>query len=78
MEEQRNEGYQVYGFLEVNKVAGNFHFAPEKSFQQSHVHVHAVEIHDLQSFGLDNVSMIRNSIIRPGLANSSLQGPPTG
>ncbi|XP_075441002.1 uncharacterized protein LOC142486275 isoform X4 [Ascaphus truei] len=57
MEEQRNEGCQVYGFLEVNKVAGNFHFAPGKSFQQSHVHVHAVEIHDLQSFGLDNINM---------------------
>ncbi|XP_072259301.1 endoplasmic reticulum-Golgi intermediate compartment protein 3 [Pyxicephalus adspersus] len=38
-------------------VAGNFHFAPGKSFQQSHVHVHAVEIHDLQSFGLDNINM---------------------
>ncbi|KAB0399051.1 hypothetical protein E2I00_004192 [Balaenoptera physalus] len=50
MQEQKNEGCQVYGFLEVNKVAGNFHFAPGKSFQQSHVHVH-----DLQSFGLDNV-----------------------
>ncbi|XP_075701890.1 endoplasmic reticulum-Golgi intermediate compartment protein 3 isoform X3 [Rhinoderma darwinii] len=56
MQEQKNEGCEVYGFLEVNKVAGNFHFAPGKSFQQSHVHVHAVEIHDLQSFGLDNVS----------------------
>uniref|UniRef100_A0A8C8YGC7 Endoplasmic reticulum-Golgi intermediate compartment protein n=1 Tax=Prolemur simus TaxID=1328070 RepID=A0A8C8YGC7_PROSS len=39
MQEQKNEGCQVYGFLEVNKVAGNFHFAPGKSFQQSHVHV---------------------------------------
>ncbi|XP_030230042.1 endoplasmic reticulum-Golgi intermediate compartment protein 3 isoform X3 [Gadus morhua] len=57
MAEQKNEGCQVYGFLEVNKVAGNFHFAPGKSFQQSHVHVHAVEIHDLQSFGLDNINM---------------------
>uniref|UniRef100_A0A8C7DIX8 Endoplasmic reticulum-Golgi intermediate compartment protein n=1 Tax=Oncorhynchus kisutch TaxID=8019 RepID=A0A8C7DIX8_ONCKI len=52
MQEQKNEGCQIYGFLEVNKVAGNFHFAPGKSFQQSHVHVH-----DLQSFGLDNINM---------------------
>ncbi|KAM4031784.1 endoplasmic reticulum-Golgi intermediate compartment protein 3 isoform 1-T1 [Anomaloglossus baeobatrachus] len=57
MQEQKNEGCEVYGFLEVNKVAGNFHFAPGKSFQQSHVHVHAVEIHDLQSFGLDSINM---------------------
>uniref|UniRef100_A0A8C6M9S0 Endoplasmic reticulum-Golgi intermediate compartment protein n=1 Tax=Nothobranchius furzeri TaxID=105023 RepID=A0A8C6M9S0_NOTFU len=55
MMEQKNEGCQVYGFLEVNKVAGNFHFAPGKSFQQSHVH--GKSIHDLQSFGLDNINM---------------------
>ena len=30
----------------MNKVAGNFHFAPGKSFQQHNVH-----IHDLQPFG---------------------------
>lgn len=46
LQEQKDEGCQVYGFLEVNKVAGNFHFAPGKSFQQHHVHVH-----DLQPFG---------------------------
>ncbi|XP_033009077.1 endoplasmic reticulum-Golgi intermediate compartment protein 3 isoform X4 [Lacerta agilis] len=34
MQEQKNEGCKVYGFLEVNKV-----------------------IHDLQSFGLDNINM---------------------
>ncbi|XP_050769937.1 endoplasmic reticulum-Golgi intermediate compartment protein 3-like [Gymnogyps californianus] len=38
MQEQKKEGCQVYGFLEVSKVAGNFHFAPGKSFQQSRVH----------------------------------------
>lgn len=46
MAEQANEGCSVYGYLLVNKVAGNFHFAPGKSFQQHHVHVH-----DLQPFG---------------------------
>ncbi|XP_041360942.1 endoplasmic reticulum-Golgi intermediate compartment protein 3-like [Gigantopelta aegis] len=43
---QKNEGCKLFGYLEVNKVAGNFHFAPGKSFQQHHVHVH-----DLQAFG---------------------------
>lgn len=38
MKAQQNEGCEVYGYLEVNKVAGNFHFAPGKSFQQQHVH----------------------------------------
>ncbi|KAL7752231.1 ER-derived vesicles protein erv46 [Sorochytrium milnesiophthora] len=30
----------VHGHITVNKVAGNFHFAPGKSFEQSHMHVH--------------------------------------
>lgn len=46
LETQKNEGCEVHGYLEVTKVAGNFHFAPGKSFQQHHVHVH-----DLQPFG---------------------------
>ncbi|XP_004364824.1 Ergic3 protein [Capsaspora owczarzaki ATCC 30864] len=40
-----NEGCKVQGFMYVNKVAGNFHFAPGKSSQHQHVHVH-----DLQQF----------------------------
>uniref|UniRef100_A0A8C6TAE6 Endoplasmic reticulum-Golgi intermediate compartment protein n=1 Tax=Neogobius melanostomus TaxID=47308 RepID=A0A8C6TAE6_9GOBI len=75
MQEQKNEGCQVYGFLEVNKVAGNFHFAPGKSFQQSHVHVHAVEIHDLQSFGLDNVSASRHHELHLGLGDMTILDP---
>ena len=41
-----DEGCNIYGFLEVNKVSGNFHIAPGRNFQQRSVHVH-----DLQSFG---------------------------
>ncbi len=33
----------MYGHLLVNKVAGNFHFAPGKSYQQSSMHVHDVQ-----------------------------------
>ncbi|XP_044181063.1 endoplasmic reticulum-Golgi intermediate compartment protein 3-like isoform X1 [Acropora millepora] len=62
LETQRNEGCLVTGHLEVNKVAGNFHFAPGKSFQQHHVHVAILRLnsggniiklnmHDLQPFG---------------------------
>jgi len=36
----KEEGCQVFGYLEVNKVAGNFHFAPGRSFQHAHMHVH--------------------------------------
>ncbi|KAI6645748.1 Endoplasmic reticulum-Golgi intermediate compartment protein 3-like [Oopsacas minuta] len=43
---QSKEGCIVQGFLEVSKVAGNFHFAPGHSYQQQSVHVH-----DLHLFG---------------------------
>jgi hypothetical protein len=36
----RHEGCKMVGHLLVNKVAGNFHFAPGHGFQNSHVHVH--------------------------------------
>jgi len=37
------EGCTVRGFVHVNKVAGNFHFAPGKSYQFNGVHVHDVQ-----------------------------------
>jgi predicted small secreted protein len=46
MNEQKHEGCRVFGYLEVNKVAGNFHIAPGRSYSQQHVHVH-----DMQGYG---------------------------
>eukprot|EP00128_Syssomonas_multiformis_P010518 Colp12_sorted_trinity150504_noHs@32023 len=67
---QASEGCNVFGYLEVNKVAGNFHFAPGKSFQQHHMHVH-----DLQPFK-DNAFNLSHTITRlsfgldyPGIVN---------
>jgi len=59
LEKQKEEGCQVYGHILVNKVAGNFHFAPGKSFQSNHMH-----IHDLQPFNVPvfNVSHQINRI----------------
>ena len=37
-----NEGCRLYGHVQVNKVAGNIHIAPGKSFQQHHMHVHDI------------------------------------
>ncbi|MBA0865998.1 hypothetical protein Goshw_017129 [Gossypium schwendimanii] len=45
IKDEEGEGCNIYGSLEVKKVAGNFHFAPGKSFDQSNIHVH-----DLQAF----------------------------
>lgn len=49
---KRHEGCMIYGNFTVNKVAGNFHFAPGHSFSQSNMHVH-----DMQAFAghLDQV-----------------------
>lgn len=52
IKDEEGEGCNIYGFLEVNKVAGNFHFAPGKSFQQANVHVH-----DLLPFGKDSFNV---------------------
>ncbi|RZC49300.1 hypothetical protein C5167_017719 [Papaver somniferum] len=52
IKDEEGEGCNIYGFLEVNKVAGNFHFAPGKSFHQSNVHVQ-----DLLAFQKDSYNI---------------------
>ncbi|KAJ3382593.1 hypothetical protein HDU84_004201 [Entophlyctis sp. JEL0112] len=51
LKEQEGEGCNLSGHIEVNKVAGNFHFAPGRSFQQGGMHVH-----DLSAFGRDGAN----------------------
>jgi len=50
LKSQKEEGCRIYGYLLVNKVAGNFHIAPGKSFQLNHQHVHDMEIFRLGSY----------------------------
>lgn len=52
---ENGEGCQVYGYLLVNKVAGNFHFAPGKSFQQHHMHVHDLQPYRNIKFNLTHI-----------------------
>ncbi|KAI1814616.1 DUF1692-domain-containing protein [Poronia punctata] len=40
LDEQRHEGCRVEGDIRVNKVIGNFHFAPGRSFTNFNTHVH--------------------------------------
>lgn len=40
LEEQRREGCRIDGLLQVNKVVGNFHLAPGRSFSNGNMHVH--------------------------------------
>eukprot|EP00741_Cyanophora_paradoxa_P022034 tig00021433_g21270.t1 len=49
------EGCRVHGSLEVNKVAGNFHFAPGKSFQQAHMHVHDLMPFQSRDFNVSHI-----------------------
>ncbi|ESO99176.1 hypothetical protein LOTGIDRAFT_142052 [Lottia gigantea] len=70
MKSQKNEGCKVYGYLEVNKVAGNFHFAPGKSFQQHHVHVHDLQAFAGQKFNLSHrINHLSFGEEYPGLVN---------
>lgn len=32
------QGCQIYGYMEVNRVGGSFHIAPGDSFSVNHVH----------------------------------------
>lgn len=59
VEQQRNEGCKIYGYIEVSKVAGNFHFAPGTGFQHAHL-----TVADLFGFTLKkwNVSHVINEL----------------
>jgi hypothetical protein len=68
--EQQGEGCKVYGYLEVNKVAGNFHFAPGKSFQQHHMHVHDLQPFKFAEFNLTHtIARLSFGKEYPGIVN---------
>lgn len=43
LDEQAAEGCRIEGGIRVNKVIGNFHFAPGKAFSRGMMHVHDLE-----------------------------------
>lgn len=43
LDAQRQEGCRLEGSIRVNKVVGNFHIAPGKSFSTGNMHVHDLE-----------------------------------
>ncbi|MBA0596048.1 hypothetical protein Gorai_012891, partial [Gossypium raimondii] len=70
IKDEEGEGCNIYGFLEVNKVAGNFHFAPGKSFQQSNVHVHDLLAFQKESFNLSHkINRLAFGDYFPGVVN---------
>ncbi|CAI9763892.1 unnamed protein product [Fraxinus pennsylvanica] len=70
VKEEEGEGCNIYGFLDVNKVAGNFHFAPGKSFQQSNVHVHDLLAFQKDSFNISHkINRLAFGDYFPGVIN---------
>jgi len=70
LEKQRGEGCQIYGHILVNKVAGNFHFAPGKSFQSHHMHVHDLQPFKMSSFNISHhINRISFGKEFPGVIN---------
>ena len=58
LKDEEGEGCNVHGFLEVNKVAGNFHFVPGQSFHQS-----GFQFGDLIFFQQGNYNVKRSSLL---------------
>lgn len=50
-----NEGCQIYGYIEVNRMGGSFHVAPGKSFSLNHIHIHDVHPYSSSSFNLSHI-----------------------
>nr|CAB3487248.1 unnamed protein product [Digitaria exilis] len=70
IKDEEGEGCNIYGFIEVNKVAGNFHFAPGKSFQQSNVHVHDLLPFQKDSFNVSHkINKLSFGEYFPGVVN---------
>lgn len=84
IKDEEGEGCNVYGSLEVNKVAGNFHFAPGKSFQQSNMHVHDFLAFQKESFNVSHrINELSFGPHFPGVVNpldgaQRIQMTPTG
>lgn len=67
---ERGDGCQMWGYLEVNKVAGNFHFAPGKSFQHAHMHIHDLAAFPAAKFNVSHtIKQISFGEPFPGIVN---------
>lgn len=67
---QKGEGCNIFGYMEVNKVAGNFHFAPGKSFQQHHTHIHDLQPFSGTQFNMSHmINQLSFGMEYPGMEN---------
>lgn len=65
------EGCNMYGYLEVPKVPGNFHFAPGHGLQHTYNHVHDLVSFTFQTFNITHrVNALSFGVYYPGAKNS--------
>jgi hypothetical protein len=55
MKYAKQEGCNLHGHFLVNKVAGNFHVAPGKSFIKAHTHIHDYTPYELEHFNTSHI-----------------------
>ena len=75
MKVQQNEGCRVFGTFDVEKVAGNFHISPGRSFESSHAHVHDTAGMDFGAFNLSHTITQLNIGNKSGKQNSIMPTP---
>ena len=64
------EGCHIFGYLEVNKVAGNIHFAPGKSIEQGQMHMHDAMGLDPNQFNMTHtINHLSFGEFFPGMRN---------
>jgi endoplasmic reticulum-Golgi intermediate compartment protein 3 len=49
------EGCNIFGTMEVNRMGGSFHIAPGRSFSINHIHVHDVQPYSSSKFNTSHV-----------------------
>lgn len=52
---EREDGCNMWGYFQVKKVQGNFHFAPGKSFQRGSSHVHDIAPFSHHTFNVSHM-----------------------
>jgi hypothetical protein len=55
MKYAKKEGCNLHGHFLVNKVAGNFHFAPGRTFMRAHTQIHDYTPYELEHFNTSHV-----------------------
>mmetsp|Transcript_23393 Transcript_23393/g.55734 ORF Transcript_23393/g.55734 Transcript_23393/m.55734 type:complete len:388 (-) Transcript_23393:252-1415(-) len=70
LQEERHEGCRITGTLEVSKVAGNFHFAPGKSYSQIGIQLQEIIILQRTDYNVSHtVNHLSFGTVYPGRVN---------